>query len=129
MDAFRQRILDFAGDESPLWDVRLPLFHLSGGLEVELYPEAAVDQLRPALEQALGEGLVELREIYGAAGLSHDDALVVLRDEVNWYSPDALGTAEPREQIYCLVLTDHGRDVVLEEQSEPACYLTRLGTD
>jgi hypothetical protein len=108
----RYAILDHAADEAALWDVPLGLSdHIDGEL-VETHRPMTVEDLRPELEGLLRSGHVEVYEMSDPSNrlLSLADALVVIADDRNWFSPLTLREDEGREIIYALVTTDAGDD-------------------
>jgi hypothetical protein len=117
--AARYQLLDYANDDSLLWDARLPLTVIDrgDGRRVDRHQERPLDELRPELEQPLREGHVELYDATGADAprtLSLDEALSVVADEWNWHGP-----REPSElpdcRIYALALTDSGEEEYQQE--------------
>jgi hypothetical protein len=107
----RYQLLDYAADESPLWDCRGPIgMHPLEGEPYKLHLERTPDELRPELERLLRAGHVELYNMKDRTkvSLSLDDALGAIGDDHNWYSPLALGEQEDRDVIYTLFLTDSG---------------------
>jgi hypothetical protein len=123
MNRARHRIFDDAGDEGFLWDLRLPLISHRVDEVAEMQPGQSVDELRSELERLLREGHVEIYEPGDAFGtvLREDEAVAVISDDRNWYSPDALDEEdEPRSAIYCLVLTKSGREQFIAELAASA---------
>jgi hypothetical protein len=111
-NAARYALLDAAADESPLWDVRLGLIDHIDGEPVETHRPMTVEDLRPELEALLRSGHVELDDMTDPAHrlLPLTDALAVIADDRNWFSPMALGEDEERETIYALITTEAGDD-------------------
>jgi hypothetical protein len=121
MNGTRYRIFDDAGDEGFLWDLRLPITTRRVDEVVEIQPGRSVDELRHELEGLLRDGHVEIYEAHNTSGtaLGADEAVAVINDGRNWYSPNALGEDEPREAVYCLALTESGREQFVAELAAP----------
>jgi hypothetical protein len=119
MNRARYRIFDDAGDEGFLWDLRLPSTTHRVDEVVEIQPGQPVGELRSELEQLLRDGHVEIHEAHDPSGpvLRVEEALAVICDDRNWYSPIALDEDERREAVYCLVLTESGRQQFVAELS------------
>jgi hypothetical protein len=118
----RYQLLDYANDDSFLWDVRLPLtiIHRSEGWEVSRHQERSVEELRPELEELLRAGHLELYEATGRDAprtLSLDEAIAVAADDRNWYTEKALGEPyDGHRSIYGLSLTQTGEGEYQQEQ-------------
>jgi hypothetical protein len=117
----RYQLLDYANDDSLLWDVRLPLsiFPADGG-RIDRHQERPVEELRPELEQLLREGHLELYEATGDDAprtLSLDEALAVAADEASWCGPRNPQELLERPAIYALSLTDSGGTEFRREQA------------
>lgn len=115
--AARYQLLDYANDDSLLWDTRLPLtiFPANGG-RIDRHKERPIAELRAELERLLRDGHVELYEASDPHRrvLSVDEALVVAADDWNWEGP-----RHPRElyehAIYALSLTESGEEEFQQE--------------
>jgi hypothetical protein len=122
-DGARYQLLDHATDNSPLWDTRRGIKeHRADGTQVELHRDRSPEELRPELERLLRDGHVELCVATDPQflTLSLDEALAVIRDERNWYTPIDLGEPEGREVIYELSLTESGGEEFRMEQNRRA---------
>jgi hypothetical protein len=122
MNRARRGIFGDAGDEGFLWDLRLPLISHRVDEVVEMQPSQSVDELRSELERLLRDGHVEIYEARDPSGtvLREDEAVAVISDDRNWYSPNALDEDEPRSAIYCLALTKSGREQFVTELAASA---------
>jgi hypothetical protein len=109
--AARYQLLDHATDESPLWDTRFGITtHAMDGRVFERHRVRTPEELRPELESLLCDGHVEICEMTDPEQrvLDLTEALAVIADDHNWYSPNALGEPERRETIYALLLSESG---------------------
>jgi hypothetical protein len=108
----RYQLLDYAAEDSPLWDAPCALTIYPGdGRRIDRHRERPPEELRAELEQLLREGYVELYEMTRRAPriLSPDEAVSVAADDRNWYAPKAPGEL-PERRIYALSLTDSGEE-------------------
>jgi hypothetical protein len=104
-------LLDHATDESELWDTRMGITtYATDGRVIERHRERTPDELRPELESPLRDGHLEMYEMTDPEQrvLDLTEALAVIADDHNWYSPIALGESERRETIYALSRTESG---------------------
>lgn len=95
--AARYQLLDHATDESPLWDTRAGITtRTADGRVIERHRERTPEELRPELESLLRDGHVELYEMTDPEQhvLDLSEALAVIADDHNWYSPIALDEPE-----------------------------------
>jgi hypothetical protein len=109
--AARYQLLDHATDDAPLWETRFGITtHAADGRVVEQHRERTPDELRPELQSLLRDGHVELYEMNDPEQQVLDlaGAFAVIADDLNWYSPIALGELEGRETIFALSLTESG---------------------
>src|SRR2546423_12230274 len=93
----RYQLLDHATDETPLWDCRSHIeVHPQEGEPYTLHRDRTPADLRPELERLLKTGHVELYDMndFEKASLSLDDALAVIADDHDWYSPYELREQE-----------------------------------
>jgi hypothetical protein len=118
--AARYQILDHATDESPLWDIKFGITILTtDGRRIKRHSKREPEELRPELKRLLHEGHIQLYEMTAPDNrlLTMEEALAVIKEDVNWYSPHDLGEDEKRETIYSLTLTDTGHRQFRDERS------------
>jgi hypothetical protein len=87
--SLRDRILEFAHDESAVWELTYPVtVYRRTGPPVAAWPSARADDLRPELEALLREGRVELVPFGGGGpALTLEDALEEIERDDAWLPP------------------------------------------
>jgi hypothetical protein len=107
LTAVHFKVLDFASDESPLWELPWPLTdYPDSGETIETHAAMPREDLVPVIEELVRGGFVEIYDFNskGQPVLSLEAALQAIRDEANWLVPSESG----RKEYYALVLTDTG---------------------
>lgn len=111
----RYAVLDMAGDQSPLWELTwgAQLVERDDTLR-ELHPRMPVPEVRPALEELLRAGHVEVFdwEEPDAPPLRLEAALAIVADDRNWVPPAESGQA----RAYGVDVTASGEDEYRRER-------------
>jgi hypothetical protein len=114
------KVLDFASDESPLWELPWPLTdYPDSGETIETHAAMPRKDLVLVLEELVCGGFVEIYDFNSKRQpvLSPEAALQAVRDEANWLVPSESG----RKEHYALVLTETGNEAFRQayEQRTP----------
>ena len=128
-DSVHYLVLDFALDESRVWELTRGLSVWRRGETFEAHPPVSVDRVRPVLEALLRGGQVEMYDATRSEtrALSLDDALAVVASETAWSPP-----GEPDWTQYELALTDSGdaeHEAICDARARAEREGQRLGSD